>query len=360
MMKKILGLLVLGILMLSAYFLFYPVPIDPAGWTPPELPVAEGVYAPNEALQTGEIIAQGNVGPEAVVFDSEGRLHTGLDNGNIIRLTLSTNEQEILATVEEPLGMAFDSQGNLVVADATLGLLSIAPDGEITTLLDALNDDRFFYINDLDVDENDVVYFTHASTKWNKVQFTEEVIEHRPYGSVWSYDLTTSEATLLVDNLHFSNGLTLGENDDYIVFVELLEYRVHRHWLRGDDAGETQIFIENVPGFPDNITYDGNDTFWLALASGPDSRTSIDGLLPNPFLLRVIYRLPEFLRPAPDTHGYVLGFDLEGTIIYNLQDPVGELYFMTTSAMEYEGNLYIGSIIMDGILRVPVPEERFE
>lgn len=336
------------------------MPIDPAGWTPPTLPASEGVYSPNERLQTGDIIAQGNLGPEAIAFDSDGRLHTGLDNGNIIRLDLDTNEQEILAVGEEPLGMTFDSQGNLVVADATLGLLSIAPDGTVTILIDALTDDRFFYINDLDIDADDIVYFTHASTKWNKVQFTEEILEHRPHGSIWSYDLITGDATLLVDEVHFPNGLTLGEDESYLVFVELLKYRVMRYALQGNTTGEITQLIENIPGFPDNITYNGADTFWLALASGPSARQSIDSLLPNPFLLRMIYRLPEFLRPAPDTHGYVLGYNLDGNVIYNLQDPDGDLYYMTTSAIEHEGNLYIGSIEMNGILRVPVPSDRIE
>jgi len=163
-MKTFLRLLLLGTVILVGYLLFYPVPIDPAGWIPPELPEAEGVYAPNELLQAGERIATGNVGTEAVVFDSDGRLHTGLDNG--------------------------------------------------------------------------------------------------------------------------------------------------------------------------------------------------DAILPNPFLSRVVFRLPTFLRPSPDPHGYILGFDLDGNVIYNLQDPEGEVYYRTISVIEYEGNLYIGSIEMDGILRIPVPDER--
>lgn len=35
---------------LAAYLLLWPVPIEPAPWSPLEAPSLQGVYAPNDAL----------------------------------------------------------------------------------------------------------------------------------------------------------------------------------------------------------------------------------------------------------------------------------------------------------------------
>jgi hypothetical protein len=40
---------------------------------------------------------------------------------------------------------------------------------------------------------------------------------------------------------------------------------VPQHWLTGSKQGQADIFIENLPGSPDNITFNGRDTYWLAL-----------------------------------------------------------------------------------------------
>jgi sugar lactone lactonase YvrE len=38
-----------------------------------------------------------------------------------------------------------------------------------------------------------------------------------------------------------------------------------RHWLNGINKGKTDIFIENLPGGPDNINLAPDGSFWIAL-----------------------------------------------------------------------------------------------
>lgn len=137
-------------------------------------------------------------------------------------------------------------------------------------------------------------------------------------------------------------------------------YKIHRFWLNGPKAGTHDIFIENLPGFPDNITSNGSDMFWLALGSGPASRATIDALHPSPFMKRLIFRIPKGLQPAPTLQGYILGLDLDGNVIYNLQDLSGNVFAPTTSAIEHEGKLYLGSLSMGGIGKIAVPAERLD
>ena len=51
--------------------------------------------------------------------------------------------------------------------------------------------------------------------------------------------------------------------------------------------------MENLPGVPDGISYNGDGIFWVAF---PSRRADIlDNLGPKPFLRKVVMRLPQFL-----------------------------------------------------------------
>ena len=49
-MKGFLSFLLLGSLLLAGYLLLWPVPIEPAAWSPPANPGWTGVYAQNQQL----------------------------------------------------------------------------------------------------------------------------------------------------------------------------------------------------------------------------------------------------------------------------------------------------------------------
>src|SRR5690554_7686181 len=134
MMKWLLaGLLVLFVLVGS--FLLTPSPVDSKAWEPPEPPALTGILAPNNQLRQADLLARGQVyGPEDTTVDANGVLYTGTQDGKIVRVFPDGRVETWLQTEGRPLGMVFDRQGNLIVADAWKGLLSIAPDGEITVL----------------------------------------------------------------------------------------------------------------------------------------------------------------------------------------------------------------------------------
>ena len=43
--------------------------------------------------------------------------------------------------------------------------------------------------------------------------------------------------------------------------------RCQRFWLRGDRKGEMEVFIDNLPGYPDNIRSTQRGTFWIGLVA---------------------------------------------------------------------------------------------
>lgn len=354
-MKKVFYTALVGVAGLTAYLLFWPVPIDPASWTPPASPGFAGDYAENALLAKTDRLAEGSgPAPEDVAIDAAGRLYVGFENGQVARFAPDGSNMEPLAhTGGRPLGLHFDRQGRLIVADTKKGLLSLDPEnGELLTLTSAYRDVSFGFTDDVDVDDNGVIYFSDASDKFDHTAYALDLLEHRPNGALYSYDPRDKTTRLLVDQLYFANGVAVDHRQEFVLVVETGKYRILRHWIRGEKAGQTEIFIDNLPGFPDGVSAGSGGIFWVAIASPRDA--TLDALLPNPFLRKVVARLPRFLQPAPQRHSFVLGLDRDGKVVHNLQDPAGR-YAPITSVQEHGGFLYFGSIIEHAIGRYPRP-----
>lgn len=43
--------------------------------------------------------------------------------------------------------------------------------------------------------------------------------------------------------------------------------RCQRYYLEGRRKGSVDMFIDNLPGVPDNIRYDGEGLYWIALGT---------------------------------------------------------------------------------------------
>lgn len=358
MTKRKVLLVVLSLLgALVLYLLLWPVGIDPAAWSPPEAPKLEGIYATNTRLSGVERLPKGaGHKPEGVAIDREGRIYSGMEDGQIVRwLPAGGAPEAFAATGGRPLGMDFDAQGNLIIADANKGLLAINPQGAVSVLTTETGGVPFRCTNDLDIARDGTIYFTDASAKFPLAIYKQDLFEHRPNGRLLAFDPSTKQTRVVLDKLHFANGVALSPDQSFVLVVETGKYRVHRVWLDGEKKNLTEIFIDNLPGFPDNISSNGNDKFWLALVT-PRSPL-LDKLLPRPFLRKVVLRLPEFLQPAPQRYGFVLGLSRDGQVVANLQDPSGQSFALISNVLEHQGKLYLGSIGEDVVGRISVPAE---
>ena len=65
-----------------------------------------------------------------------------------------------------PLGMDFAPAGDLIVADAVKGLLSVSRDGAVSVLATGEGGVPFRFTNDVDVGPDGVIYFSDASSKY--------------------------------------------------------------------------------------------------------------------------------------------------------------------------------------------------
>lgn len=352
-----LRLCVSGLLLLLAYLLFWPVSIDPVAWQPPMRDEDDARFAVNQRLAAVERIAEGvGIGPEAVNVNPQGQLVTGFIDGRIMRFSAEGSDGVLLADTQgRPLGLDYASNGELIVADAVHGLIGVGENGKWRVIANEAGGVAVGFADDVDVSSDDVAYFSDASVRYGVDQVRDDIFEHRPHGRVLATELDSGRTQVLVDGLYFANGIALGPDERYLLITETARYRVLRHWLKGARAGETEVFIDNLPGFPDNITFNGRDRFWLAVYA--PRTAALDALLPRPFLRKVVWRLPRWVQPDPRAHGMAFGLDLDGNIVTNLQDPGETAFAPVTSVRESNGYLYFGSLSAPSLARLPWREK---
>jgi sugar lactone lactonase YvrE len=336
-----------------AYLALWPVPIEPVAWDPPEAPELTGPYALNDALRQGTRLLEGaGVGPEDVAFDGEGRLYTGFEDGQIARLSLPRREPRLFAeTGGRPLGMVFDPLGNLVVADASAGLLSISPRGEVSVLATEVAGRPFGFLDDLDIGPDGTIYMSDASPRFGYGSHRLPILEHGGDGQLLAWNPVTRSVYVLLDGLQFPNGIVVEPSGESLLFAETGAYRIRRYWLEGERAGTIEVFAENLPGFPDNISRTPDGRIWVPMSSPRHPLADLLG--PYPFLRKVAARLPGWAQPKELRHGLVVELAPDGRPLRALHDPSGEVA-MTSSAMERDGVLYVGSWRDDKIVAVPV------
>ena len=353
-MQKILLGIVGFLSLLVAVFLLKPAPIDPAAYTPPIPPELTGVLEPNNHLQKAELLALGKInGPEEVAVDRQGCVYGGTQDGKIMRLLPDGGLEVFADTHGRPLGIEFDRHGNLIVCDAYQGLLSIDPHGKIKTLVRSAEGIPLKFTDALDIASDGTIYFTDASSKYAQKDYLYDLLESKPHGRFMSYDPDTGQIKVLLKDLYFANGVALSRQENFVLVCETYRYRILRYWLAGPKAGTHEIFVDNLPGFPDNISSNQKGAFWLALFTVRNE--TVDKLHPHPFLKAQLSKLPKIFWPQPKPYGFVLALDEKGQIVQSLHEPTGKHLKEITSAQEYGGFLYLGNLGNDRIGKYELP-----
>ena len=92
-------------------------------------------------------------------------------------------------------------------------------------------------------------------------------------------------------------------------------YRISRFWLKGPQAGTHDLFIDNLPGLPDNLSFNGHDRFWVALYAPRNAL--LDGTAGHPFVRKMIVRALSVLPKPVEKRGLspqrTAGLSTQGT-----------------------------------------------
>lgn len=305
----------------------------------------EGPFARNNVLQAVEKLGTGVLDrPEDTAVDSRGLIYTATHDGWIKRMHLNGSWEDWKMVGFAPLGLTVTKSGDVLVCVPNQGLFKVSDD-QISLLSSEIDGIPIRFADAVVEARDGSVYFSDASTKFAYDRWFLDILEAKPYGRLLKYDPITRKTMVLLDGLGFANGVALSPKEDYILICETWKFRCLKHWIQGEKLGNTEIFIENLPGGPDNINIaaDGR-SYWIALL-GIRSRT-----------LEFVYRfgiLKHIFATYPNlfewigflvSEAMVVKVGEEGEPIVSLEDPNGKVMSFVTSAMEVGDYLYIGSL----------------
>ena len=352
---KVRHVVLLVAIAIGAFLLLMPTKVKPVAWTPQPAPsLTDGPYANNQRLKDVERVGATDIdGPEALLLEND-TLITGLHDGRLIRTSLDGKTTKVLAdTGGRPLGLARHPNGLLVIADAVKGLLSLDAQGRLVALTTEAGGVPFGFTDDVTIDKpGHYAYFSDASSRFGYGNHGEAVLEHGGDGRLLRYDFQTGKTTVLLDKLEFANGVAMGPDDAFVLVNETGAYRISRYWLSGPKAGTHDLFIDNLPGLPDNLSFNGHDRFWVALYEPRNA--VLDSTAPYPFVRQMLARALTVLPKPLAKHGFALGLDVEGNVIANLQDSGADNYSPITTVREYGDWLYFGSLKARNMVRLPL------
>lgn len=347
-MRRVSFVFLVALGCLVAYLSLWPVSVMPVAWEAPENAGYAGDFKENNRLAgMAYIDLDGRSGPEDADIGPDGLIYVATHNGEILRIDGEGVVAPFAQTQGRPLGIEFSQDGLLYVADAYRGLLAINRNGQVTLLADKTEDGSpILYANDVDIAADGMVYFSDASTRFDPevrggtlAASVLDLVEHSANARVLKFNPATAKTTVFAVGFTFANGVAVNSASSALYVAETGTYRVWRYPLDGKPA---EIVLDNLPGFPDNLNSAPDGSLWLGLVSPRNA--IMDKLSGNPFLRRMIMRLPDAMKPAPTRYGFILRFNEQGDVMETLQDPSGEFALTTGAVSLPDGRIVVTSL----------------
>jgi sugar lactone lactonase YvrE len=286
------------------------------------------------------LIPVGGHGPEDVVVDGEGRIYTGVDDGRVLRFTPDGSGVETIAdTGGRPLGLELYGDDELLICDARAGLLVVPlAGGTPSTLATSALGLDFVFCNNAAVALDGTVYFTDSSRRFGIDNWRDDLIEQTAGGRLLRRT-PDGAIDLVLDGLQFANGVALAPDESFVAVAETGACRVTRVWL---DDGRSDVLVDDLPGFPDNISTGTDGLIWITQASPRVAALDVVRRLPAP-LRAGVRALPTWLQPRPGREVGVLGVAADGKVERELRGEI-DGFHMLVGVREWQGQLYFGSL----------------
>ncbi|KAK9948116.1 hypothetical protein M0R45_003704 [Rubus argutus] len=345
---------VLACLLAITLQIFLFSPISPVSLKLPPLS-SSSLLPKNNILQ--RVIKLGDgllLKPEDVALDKEGTLYTATRDGWIKRLHRNGSCQNWKNLNSHTLlGITITNEGDVVVCDVDQGLLKVTENG-VTVLSSHVNGSKIRFADDVIEASDGSLYFSVASTKFGLHNWYLDVLEAKPHGQLLKFDPLSNETSILLDGLGFANGVAVSKDQDFLVVCETWKFRCLRYWLKGDKRGKTEIFVENLPGAPDNINLAPDGSFWIALLQlTSDGMEFVHSSRAAKHLIATSGKFVELVNGV-HKKATVVNVGTDGKIIKKLEDPNARVMSFVTSAVEFEDHLYLGSLQNNFVGKLPL------
>lgn len=330
----------------------------------PQIHAGSGTaYEMNDRLAAAEPVALGQLdGAEDLVFDLQDNLYTSDRHGNILRFAAPDySVREVYAHIGgHPLGVHIAADGCLYTCVSGMGLYKVTPERDVVRLSDQTNrsllsiidDSRMRFADDMDFGPDGNVYFTEATIRYDVTDWATDCIEGRGNGRLLCYDPKSGATRTILRNRMFPNGVCMTNDGESLIYAETWACRISRFWFRGPTAGQIEVVIPDLPGYPDNIRRSSDGNFWVALLGVRSPALDLAMQMPD-FRKRMTRRVAfeEWVYPNLNTGG-IVKFSLQGTVLETLWDITGEHHPSVTSMREHKGYLWVGGIFNNRIGRL--------
>lgn len=328
----------------AAYLLLWPVPLEPLAWQAPPDGGHVDPFATNNRLRAASHIdLDGHSGPESAALGPDGKLYISSREGAILRLDINSGRLEVFAEAGGlPLGIEFDHEGALLVANATLGVQRIDRDGNVALLFDSVAGSALLYPNAIAVTADGRIFVSDSTNRFSPADHggtckasSIDIIEHGSSGRVIEFDPASQLARVFAAGLSFANGIAVSQDQRYLLVAETGAYRIWRYPL---DGRQRELVIDNLPGFPGNLDNGMQGRIWAGLLTPRNGL--LDRFAGRPFLRKVVMRLPPTWRPQAVPHSHVIAINTDGQVLMDLQDSAASFPFIT-GVIETRRSLYL-------------------
>ncbi|KAG7465507.1 Adipocyte plasma membrane-associated [Solea senegalensis] len=339
-------------------------PVQPEVFSMKEPPLMKGCWEPNLKLRKAQRLFEDQVlGPESIANIGDV-LFSGTADGKIVKLVgrrihtvtrlgkppCGSRDEEL--NCGRPLGIRVGPNGTLIIADAYLGVYEVNPTTGETTRLVAGGQEvagrKLSFINDVAVTQDGKkVYFTVSSSRWQRKDYLNLIMEATADGRVLEYDTVTRELSVIMENLRFPNGIQLLPDEESVLVAETTMARIRRVHVAGLNKGGMETFMDNLPGFPDNIRPSSTGGYWVAMSAvRPNPGFSmLDFLSQRPWIKKLLFKLfsHEVLNKFVTRYSLVAELHDGGVCTRSFHDPSGLVLAYISEVHEHDGSLYLGS-----------------
>jgi sugar lactone lactonase YvrE len=296
---------------------------------------------------TLQVFAVPGPGAEDVVVATggahEGSVYTGTEDGAIWRVRHDGRRIEQVAHTDgRPLGIEIDPDGRLLVCDARRGLLRVDPGtGSVEAVTDRVAGVPMVFCNNAAIAADGTVWFSDSSVHFGVDRWKDDFVQDTRTGRLLRLG-SDGEVEVVLDGLRFANGVALAADESYVAVAETAARTVVRRWLTGPRAGERDLLVTDLPGYPDNIARGSDGLIWVSIASPRDPL--VERLQKAPMAVRrMVTRIPAALQPKPKRTIRAQAFDDDGRLVHDLDVPA-EGYHMVTGVREHDGRVWLGSL----------------
>ena len=277
----------------------------------------------------------------------EGAVFSGTADGLIHRISPDGRTVERVAdTGGRPLGLEWMPDGRLLVCDAHRGLLTVDPrGGAVAVLATEVDGVPMVFCNNAAIASDGTVWFSDSSKVHGIEHWKSDLVELTRTGRLLRR-FEDGRVEVVLEGLAFANGVALASDESWVAVAETATRTVARHWVTGERAGQRDLFLDDLPGFPDNIARGSDGLLWVTIASPRDPM--VEKLQSGPMWVRKgVTKLPSFLQPAPKRTIRVQAYDDAGALVHDVSVERPEdlaRYHVVTGVREHDGRVWMGSL----------------